>query len=159
ALIAGQRFLERPGLLLALVLGAAVGLAQWFKYNGWLAGIIVPLAACLGMVVDPRERRPARLRILWGAGLIAVAAATGLSWPWFAFVENHGGYSALLRHHMGYMGGPSTWVDHWRLQLEQATALSGGLFWNFAAAVTACLAGGYVCAPRPVSARSPSILL
>jgi 4-amino-4-deoxy-L-arabinose transferase-like glycosyltransferase len=159
ALIAGQRFLERPGLPRALVLGAAVGLAQWFKYNGWLAGVVVIFAAGLGMVVDPRERQPARLRIVWGAGLIAVATAAAIYWPWFAFVENHGGYSALLRHHRSYIGGPSTWFDHLRLQLEQATALSGGLSWNLTAAIAACLAAGYVRAPRPISARSSARLL
>ena len=55
ALIAGQRFLERPGAARGVVLGLSVGLAQWFKYNGWLAGVAVPMAACLGLV-DRRER-------------------------------------------------------------------------------------------------------
>ena len=35
----GARFLERPGFVRALVLGVAVGVAQNFKYNGWLAGV------------------------------------------------------------------------------------------------------------------------
>ncbi len=37
----GGRFLERPGFVRAIVLGVAVGVAQNFKYNGWLAGVIV----------------------------------------------------------------------------------------------------------------------
>jgi 4-amino-4-deoxy-L-arabinose transferase-like glycosyltransferase len=159
ALVAGQRFLERPGLIRALVLGTAVGLAQWFKYNGWLAGTVVALAALLGIAVDPRERRPARLVVVWGMGLIAVAAAMAIYGPWFAFVENHGGYAALLRHHGSYMGGPSTWFDHWRLQLEQETALSGGLVWNLAAAIAAGLAVGSIGASRSISKRLKWTLL
>ena len=45
AMVAGGRFLERPGPVRAVWLGAAVGLAQHFKYNGWLAGAIVAATA------------------------------------------------------------------------------------------------------------------
>ena len=45
ALVQGQRFLERPCGIRAVLLGLAVGAAQLFKYNGWLAGAIVVLAA------------------------------------------------------------------------------------------------------------------
>ena len=37
----GSRFLERPTIGRAAVLGLAVGLAQNLKYNGWLAGVAV----------------------------------------------------------------------------------------------------------------------
>ena len=50
-------------------------------------------------------------------------------WPWFQFVESHGGYSALLAHQRSYLGGLSSWPGHWSVQLDQAAALSGGPVW------------------------------
>ena len=47
-LVRGQRFLERPRLTSAIALGLSMGLAQWFKYNGWLLGVFVVLAALSG---------------------------------------------------------------------------------------------------------------
>ncbi|HEX8201434.1 MAG TPA: glycosyltransferase family 39 protein, partial [Isosphaeraceae bacterium] len=47
----GQRFLERPRLGRAVALGVAVGLAQNLKYNGWLLGAVVALAAVPGLVL------------------------------------------------------------------------------------------------------------
>ena len=69
ALVCGQRFLERPRFSSAIALGLSVGLAQWFKYNGWLLGVFVVLAACLGILVDPKERHRPRIRAVWGFGL------------------------------------------------------------------------------------------
>ena len=59
-LVCGQRFLERPRFSSAIALGLSVGLVQWFKYNGWLLGVFVVLAACLGILVDPKERHRPR---------------------------------------------------------------------------------------------------
>jgi len=140
-LVCGQRFLERPRLSSAIALGLSVGLAQWFKYNGWLLGVFVVLAACLGILVDPKERQRPRIRAVWGFGLLAVLLAVAVYWPWFAFVESHGGYAGLLKHHQSYMGGFSSWPPHLRLQLEQMAALSGGPAWNvteYLAAVLCC---------------------
>jgi dolichyl-phosphate-mannose-protein mannosyltransferase len=156
ALVAGQRFLEGPGPVRGIVLGLAVGLAQWFKYNGWLAGLAVILTACFGLIVDARERERPRMRSVWGAGLVAALAAAAIYWPWFGFVERHGGYGALLRHHRSYVGGLSSWYDHWRLQLEQATVLSGSRTWNLAGASLACLAGALCTGIRPDLSRSVS---
>ena len=64
---------------------------------------------------------------VWGCGLVAAVAAALVYWPWFGFVETHGGYADALASPRGYIGGLSSWFEHWRLQLEQATALSGGL--------------------------------
>lgn len=140
ALIVGQRFMERPRAARGVALGLCVGLAQWFKYNGWLAGVAVPAAACLGMAIDPAERQGERLRAIWGGGLLAALVAAVVYWPWFRFVESNGGYAALLRHQRGYLGGLASWFPHWNLQLDQAAVLSGGMVWNLAGAVTACLA-------------------
>src|SRR5262249_45483173 len=51
----GQRFVERPGPSRAAALGIAVGAAQLFKYNGWLAGIVVALGAALWTALHPDE--------------------------------------------------------------------------------------------------------
>ena len=48
----GMRFLERPGVIRALAMGLAVGLAQNLKYNGWLAGAVVAAAAIVGMIAQ-----------------------------------------------------------------------------------------------------------
>lgn len=121
ALAFGQRFLERPGVRRAIVFGVVVGLAQNFKYNGWLAGAIVALSAVIGL----RRYRESSLRAL-GFGTIAAMAAALVYWPWFVFVENHGGYARLLAHHRTYLGGWASWWPNFRLQMAQAVALSGG---------------------------------
>lgn len=145
-LICGQRFLERPGLGRAIGLGLSVGLAQYFKYNGWLIGAIVILAALVGMIVDASERKGSRLLAIWGFGLLAALCAWVAYWPWFGFVESHGGYAGLLRHQRSYMGGAGSWPIHLRLQLEEMAALSGGPSWNAVGLLAAgagawCLAG------------------
>jgi hypothetical protein len=122
ALGLGQRFLERPGFVRALALGAAVGLAQNFKYNGWLAGVIVAVAALMGVVLHPEERRRGPLLRTFGWGLVAALTAALIYAPWYAFVEAHGGYAGLVRHHRGYID--FQWRSNWSQQLGQAVALS-----------------------------------
>lgn len=126
----GGRFLERPGLLRALALGLAVGLAQYFKYNGWLAGAVVIAAAGLGIGFRAEERRAGRVAATFGFGLLAAIVAALVYAPWFQFVERHGGYAALLRHHQSYLGGPGAWFRFWSQQLAQVGALSGGPAWG-----------------------------
>ena len=129
AIGAGQRFLERPGLIRAIMLGVAVGLAQQCKYNGWLAGGIVAATALVGVATRAEERRPARIARVFGWGLLAAFVAAGVVWPWYRFVESHGGYASLLRHQRSYLGGFSTWAPHFAVQFQQSVALSGG--WRF----------------------------
>jgi 4-amino-4-deoxy-L-arabinose transferase-like glycosyltransferase len=145
-LICGQRFLERPGLARAIGLGLSVGLAQYFKYNGWLIGAIVILTELVGTILNASERKGSRQRAVWGYGLLAAVIAWVAYWPWFGFVESHGGYAGLLRHQRSYMGGVGSWPIHLRLQLEQMAALSGGPAWNSVGVLAAgagvwCLGG------------------
>lgn len=132
-LIAAQRFLERPGLASAFGLGLATGLAQLVKYSGWTVGAAAALGALAVVALDParRTRRQARAYLAWGIAAVLVAAIVYA--PWFAFVQRHGGYGALLAHHRGYMGTLATWPSHGLQQLRQATALSGGFPWNVTA--------------------------
>ena len=51
-------------------------------------------------------------------------------WPWYAFVESHGGYAALLAHQRGYLAGIGSWPGHLWLQLAESRALSGDPFWT-----------------------------
>ena len=126
ALGVGMQFLERPGPIRAIALGLTVGLAQQFKYNGWLTGGIVIGTAVLGVIGRTDERRSGPIWKTFGWGGIAAVLAWLVVWPWYRFVEGHGGYSALLRHQQSYLGGFGSWWPHFQVQADQAVALSGG---------------------------------
>ncbi len=137
ALIQAQRFLEKPCALRAGLLGLAVGLAQLFKYNGWLAGAAVVLSAAVWMVLHPAQWRTALTAATWGWGILAACVAALVYCPWFAFVQSHGGYSALLAHQRGYLGDFASWPGQLAVQLAQARMLSGGAYWILAGALAA----------------------
>lgn len=141
AMIAGLRFLKKPGLVSASGLGLGVGLCQLTKYNGALTGVIVALTALTDFILVPREtRRDFKLFVRRIAfGLFAIVVAAFLYMPWFEFVERHDGYRSLMKHHSRYMGGVSTWLGHLKLQLAQSTVfqmhwpliviLTSGMIW------------------------------
>lgn len=148
AIAAGIHWLDRPKIGRALALGIAVGLAQGVKYNGWLAGAIIALAA--GSLLWGR----ARPKFGWTVGTLAVAALTAIAvgLPWLGFVERHGGYRALLTHQRSYLGGFDQWWPHLKIQIAQLVALSGGestRAWSALGSVVGCLA---VLGFRPRSA-------
>lgn len=122
----GMRFLERPTLMRGIAMGLMVGLAQQFKYNGWLTGGIVVASATLGLLAKPEDRRSGPIARTFGWGAVGGLAASLVVWPWYAFVESHGGYSALLRHQRSYLGGFNAWWPNLLTQADQAMALSGG---------------------------------
>ncbi len=126
ALTAGARFLEQPRIGRAIVFGVLVGLAQNVKYNGFLAGVIVVLAAGPDLV-QRGENGPGlakKLGMLCFAALLAALVYR----PWFEFVNTHlGGYSKLLAHHRGYFHGLRGWPARWNVQMAQEQALSGSL--------------------------------
>lgn len=136
AMIAGYRFLDRPGAGRAIGLGLTVGLAQNVKYNGGLAGIIVALAAGIDAL---RQRvRSAALRSL--GRLMTAGGVAGLMYlPWAWYVERHVGYAKLAAHHRGYAGGIATWPGHLLTQLAETVALSPP-FWLGAAGLLAAFA-------------------
>lgn len=125
AMQAGARFLVRPGFMTATLLGLGVGLAQLTKYNGALTGVIVALTAVVDMIFvsrgTPRDFRSFQLRIQWGIFAAVIAAAVFA--PWFLFVEDHGGYRSLMRHHGSYVSGVGRWISNLRLQLAQGWVL------------------------------------
>jgi dolichyl-phosphate-mannose-protein mannosyltransferase len=135
----GQRFVEKPNLLRSVVLGLAVGIAQLFKYNGWTSGIIVGLSSAVWLFANRRESTDPKAAATWGWGLLAVIVAAAVYWPWFAFVDSHGGYSALLAHQRSYVGGLSSWPWHFSHQLAQAVALRGGPAWLASGGLAAAL--------------------
>jgi dolichyl-phosphate-mannose-protein mannosyltransferase len=136
----GQRFVEQPNPLRAVALGLAVGLAQLFKYNGWLTGAIVLASVVVWLLFHPREWRTRSTAATWGWGVVAAAVAALSYWPWFRFVDSHGGYQALLAHQRSYLGGLSSWPAHWSLQLAQERALSGNPIWIIGAGLLAAVA-------------------
>ncbi len=153
----GQRFLERPGVRRALALGVAVGVAQNFKYSGWIAGVIVATGAVLGLFSGRREAGRA---IAFGG--IAAILALLVYLPWFLFVEAHGGYARLIAHHQTYVGGWSLWWPHWKLQMAQSVALSGGPKWAIAAWASAWASGRFIGGPHPGGVREmivPGLLI
>ena len=138
AMGAGMRFLERPDALRSLLMGLSVGFAQQFKYNGWLAGAIVIGSAVVGILVRPEDRKAASIFKTFGWGGVAAVIASMVVWPWYAFVEAHGGYSALLRHQQKYLGGLRDWWPNFLTQCDQSVALVGVGCWTvFAALVVA----------------------
>jgi dolichyl-phosphate-mannose-protein mannosyltransferase len=139
ALGAGMRFLERPGFLRALVMGLVVGLAQEFKYNGWLTGAFVVGSALIGMMLRSEDRKLGSIAKIFGWGGFAAVVAWLVVWPWFAFVEANGGYSALLRHQRSYLGGFGAWWPNFLTQADQAVALSGGNRLILPSLLLACL--------------------
>lgn len=154
ALLVGAWFLEKPGLLRAVCLGLAVGLAQNLKYNGALVGLVVALAALPGLVKN-RSLDRAQLGRLAILGILAVAVALLVYWPWYRFVENHGGYQRLLAHHRGYVDGFGAWPANLRTQLAQVVALSGGWPWLLSAWLLASASAAWVEAGQPGSPPRP----
>ncbi len=156
----GQRFLERPNPTRAVALGLAVGVAQLFKYNGWLSGVIVASTAALWFPIYPGPGRWRGAAATWGWGCAAVLVAAVVYWPWFHFVEAHGGYGALLAHHRSYLGGWSTWPVQLSLQLGQARALSGGPAWLGCGGLAAALGMSIVAGDHGIERRFlPRILV
>ncbi len=130
ALGLGTRFLQRPGAGRALAFGAAVGVAQLCKYNGWLSGIVVVLTALLCLFQRSAATRKLAFRAI-GWGILAAGTAALVYLPWYLFVEQHASYSALLDHHRSYLKGWNAWLPHWNVQMAQQVALSGQLVGPF----------------------------
>ena len=159
ALTAGAAFLERPNVIRALMLGVLVGVAQLVKYNGWLTGAVVALAAVAGVAFDRDERLRGRLARIFGFGMLAAFAASACYLPWFEFVERHGGYASLLSHQRGYFGGLGTWPAFLRAQLDQVVGLSGGSLWMAGAWGLAVVAGRFANGGLTDPARRRSLVL
>jgi dolichyl-phosphate-mannose-protein mannosyltransferase len=160
ALGMGMRFLERPGWLRAIFLGMAVGLAQEFKYNGWLTGGIVVVSAAWGILVRPEGRKAGSIFKTFGWGALAAGMAWLVVWPWYAFVEAHGGYPALLRHQQSYLGGFGDWWPNLLIQADQAVVLSGGEQLILPGLLFACASPWIARSPARVAtmARLPSVI-
>ncbi len=161
-LIVAQRFVERPGAGSGIALGVAVGVAQLFKYSGWTLGAAVILALPAVALGDASRRTKAHQARAWGFGLLGAVVALAVYAPWFWFVENHGGYRALMAHHAGYAGSVGSWLPHWRAQLEELSALSGGFPWNLAGwlmALGAAVAMRLGRGGRPETARLAMLAL
>jgi dolichyl-phosphate-mannose-protein mannosyltransferase len=106
--------------------------------------VLVLFTALLGLAVRREERTLGAVLRTFGWGGCTAPVAALLYWLWFEFVERHGGYAALLRHHRGYLGGILEWWTHWNQQLAQVFALSGAVPWRlttWTAIVLTCSVG------------------
>ena len=108
----------------AVLLGLAVGISQLFKYNGWTSGVIVALSSAVWLFSIVASASRSDGCATWGWGLFAAIVAAAVYWPWFEFVDSHGGYRALLAHQRSYLGGLSSWPRYFSQQLAQATTLA-----------------------------------
>ena len=68
----GQRFLEHPTPGRAMILGLSVGVAQLFKYNGWISGLIVALALLIGQLMKRKEQSARTVCAAWTSVLLAI---------------------------------------------------------------------------------------
>lgn len=154
---AAAAWLARPNIRRAVALGLAVGLAQNVKYSGWLLLAVAAIGAGSSLLARRDETgRPAIVRIIAGLALAGAFAALAYV-PWFLFVERHGGYAGLLRHHAGYVQGWAAWGRNFSAQLGQAQALEQSWStWGCLAAVAVFLAGSL---PREGSGRRRVALL
>lgn len=118
----GVRFLTRPDAWSAIGLGLAVGLAQNTKYNGFLAGAVVACSLVAG-AIGGQGGVYLRRGLLWGslAFLISLLVVA----PWVVYVQNHGGYAALLAHQRSYFRGVGLWWDSYQIQVHASMSLSG----------------------------------
>ena len=152
-LAVGTRFLGRPTLLGGIGLGLAVGLSQNFKYHGVLGGLSVAMAAASFVLFPDKDSRRRWVGMI-GWGSLAILLAGVLYWPWYRFVDSHGGYADLLRHQRSYLTARSVhaWLTHWWLQSAQQDRLSGRL-WSLplgpiGAAIAVLLAASLISRPR-----------
>ena len=154
---ASLRFLDKPCLGTALAMGCLVGLAQQFKYNGWLLGGFV-IAASLTMLVQSSRVGALKAWLRYGGwGSLAILSAGIVVFPWFSFVENHGGYDALLKHQQSYLGGWRSWWPHLWIQVNQAVVLAGPTWLSVMGAGAIALSLRLVPSGESMSARTTSI--
>lgn len=123
SMIAGLQFLKMPGLKTSFMMGLTVGLAQLTKYNGAMTGVVIALTAILDFICSCRnptsETKTVFLKRI-GWGLFSVCIAVAIYWPWFQFIDAHGGYFNLMKHHSGYVSPLAKWPSNLRLQWLQA---------------------------------------
>ena len=157
SLALGVHLLDKPTFVRACGFGLAVGLAWLTKYNGFLAGLAVGVAA-VPSLRDVRE--PAQLRkTAQTLGWLVVAGAVALAvyYPWYQHVQDHvpGGYAKLIQHHRGYLSPVWAWPRNALSQWAQAITLSGCLVgklsWWAVSWPIACL--GMTVAKSPASAH------
>ena len=123
ALLLFSETYRRQSLALALLAGAATGLAWNTKYHGWLA-IVVAAAALV-----PVARRSGKERLRGDVSRLAAAGAVaGLSYlPWALFIQaQEGGYAELAAHHASYLR-PGELAQHVGHHLRAQLFLEGWL--------------------------------
>ncbi len=135
----GQRFLERPNAVASRGAGACrrdrpTLQIQWLGLGCHCRTERGPLA-----FFHPVERKSRTTIATWGWGFVAALVAAMVYWPWYQFVESHGGYSALLAHQRSYLGGLSSWPGHCRSSSTRRRPSRAGPFWLGCGGIAASL--------------------
>lgn len=113
---------------MAILSGAACGLAWWTKYTGWLPLAILLSGTTLWWIWRGRKTISA-IRVLSILAAIVVSAF-GTFAPWLWRLQAVGGYMAVTRNHAGYMQSlseDSATVEVWTEHLGQQLASQ---FWH-----------------------------
>ena len=116
--------------------------SEYRSYLNIMVGLqasLLPLSAAVWLLANRRQSTDRSAAKTWGWGFLAVIVAAAVYWPWFAFVEGHGGYLALLAHQRSYVGGLSSWPRYFSQQIAQATTLHGGPVWLASGGLAAAL--------------------
>ena len=117
--------LRRRSFALAVLAGAAVGLAWNTKYHGWLALVVTGVAALAALVFERPRSLAASVRVL-AVGSVAALVAALCYLPWAMYVDSRpGGYAALAEYQAGMLSG-SWWGNAWR-QLQFQVFFEGPL--------------------------------
>ncbi len=98
-------------LRLAILSGAACGLAWWTKYTGWLPLAILISGTSLWWIWRGRKSIGALRTLLILFTIVVSALATFAPWWWR--LQAVGGYSAVSKNHAGYMQSLSWQSLNW----------------------------------------------
>lgn len=97
----GTLAISRSSLRMAILSGAACGLAWWTKYTGWLPLAILISGTTLWWIWRGRKS-VGPIRIL--SVLITITASAFVTFaPWWWRLQAVGGYTAVSKNHAGYM--------------------------------------------------------
>ncbi len=119
----GTGAVHQRSLLRSAMAGVLTGLAWWLKYTGWLAFAVVASGSLAWWVISGRRSHP--LLSVLRSLLLQAACALCVFSPFLLSLQQQGGYSAIVQHHLNYSQGLAGWLDHLLEQLQLQYYLEG----------------------------------
>lgn len=107
AVAVGVEAVSARSIKLAIFSGIACGIAWWFKYTGWLPLAILWSGSIVWWIWV--GRRSASIGNVLKTLAIVTATSLLVFAPWWWQLQSVGGYSAIGRHHAGFVGGWDQW--------------------------------------------------